>query len=1031
MKKISLLFFLLPYFLFSQTTLVNWYSADFSAKTFDTNVESSPLKRIGGTLTNVDTSGVDNIFYSTGGWPKPNYSNPAVSSFSLTNYLQFTLAPKAGIKIDLAALNFTARTQGGTALMQIRYSTKADFSTYTVLQSETQVSDSYKTYQLNFTTPKVIRSGEVLYVRIYVYNTENNFHLQHNVTGTLAPNISGTLSLETPVAPVANDDYAGTLKNTSQKVDVLQNDSYVLSGALTAVAISVAPKNGTVQVNGFTDLAYTPTPGYTGYDDFYYTLTNASGVSRSAKVEMQIIDEPENVLVRWTRSNYTPEKINGINAKDLKVYGQKMDIVNYAPDLNGPAFQLSNLPTPQQSDGTLDPSKYLQMSLTALDPDFVATLKALKMKTKGNTGNMTIKYSRFEDFRDKVFTLVNDQQFGTNWVSNDFAFPAATFLYPGETLYIRIYTYNTWNNFFIEFSPDKSGPALTGIVAAYTPEPCKTTVTWTSAGWSSIPNINKRAILNADYDTSANGSFETCSLTVNAGKLTIAPGKPVTVQNEITVNPLAFLEVQNEGNLIQKNNSAINTGNTTVLRNISIGAGRTQYNYLGSPVAFATGENFKTLYPGIAFSLYHNETNNFFYSSSGVNIPGRGLAVKEPTTVGVPPGNKTVTAKYKGVPQNGIINFPLANSNTASNTTLGYNLLGNPYPSNIDLKKLYELNGGGKKTAAEDKISPTFYLWDNTVNNDIAQTQQGSGYKAQAYAVYNAIAGKNGMGNAAPGYLDSNNMSKKIPSQIIKVGQGFMVKALVKNYTLKFGNEVRTTEAANTSFFGKNEHEKESAEADDRFWVKMIAPTNLTSSMAVVYFPEGENTFGAEDSESKSGSDDLFSISDERKIAINGRSSFLISDLLPLGSQHFTSGMYTIAVDEVEGVFADGQSIYLKDKQTGILTNLSQGSYTFAANAGENSGRFEILYQPEAVLATDSKVKEMLQVYRAGAEIVVKSFGAAIQSLQVFEASGRLVRDLKSEQKEIRLPAQNGAVGLQILKITLKTGEIITRKIRN
>jgi hypothetical protein len=33
------------------------------------------------------------------------------------------------------------------------------------------------------------------------------------------------------------------------------------------------------------------------------------------------------------------------------------------------------------------------------------------------------------------------------------------------------------------------------------------------------PDINKKAIINADYDTSVNGSFEACSVQVNKGKL--------------------------------------------------------------------------------------------------------------------------------------------------------------------------------------------------------------------------------------------------------------------------------------------------------------------------------------------------------------------------------------------------------------------------------------------------------------------------------------------------------------------------------
>lgn len=60
----------------------------------------------------------------------------------------------------------------------------------------------------------------------------------------------------------------------------------------------------------------------------------------------------------------------------------------------------------------------------------------------------------------------------------------------------------------------------------------------------------------------------------------------------------------------------------------------------------------------------------------------------------------------------------------------------------------------------------------------------------------------------------------------------------------------------------------------------------------------------------------------------------------PLGPQHYADGNYTISLDAAEGRFANGQNIYLKDLQTGIITKLSKGAYPFVASAGENTGRF-------------------------------------------------------------------------------------------
>lgn len=544
--------------------------------------------------------------------------------------------------------------------------------------------------------------------------------------------------------------------------------------------------------------------------------------------------------------------------------------------------------------------------------------------------------------------------------------------------------------------------------------------------WSLAPAANLSVELRADYSSDIN--LNACALIVtNNSAVTINKKNSFTVQNNVIVDVGSSLTIESDANLIQINNAApANSGNITVLRDIKIGAGRTQYNYLGSPVTFASGQNLKTIYPGITFALYHVESNNFFGNSSGANIPGRGLAVKEPTTTGVAAGTTVVTAQYKGVPQNGEIRFALANSNTDTNSSFGYNLLGNPYPSNIDLTKLYDLNGGDHaKGKVSKNIDATFYLWDNEVNNDIALAQQGSAYKGQAYAVYNVLAGSKGTGTSAAGYLNNNIIGAKKPEQVLKVGQGFMTKAIAKNYTLIFNNSIRTEAEVTSSFLGRGQSQDVE---DDRFWLKLISPANLTSTMAVVYYEGGSNTFGAEDSESKLGSDDIFSLVDDQKVAVNGKSSFTDSDKIALGTQHFQSGIYTIGLEAKEGVFAQGQPIYLKDKQTGNVTKLTEGTYSFEVEAGETADRFEIIYQPETVLVTDTKTKESVVVYRDADQFIIKA-QKRLSSVFVYDLSGKMIKVLKPNQKEVALDANQLSSAVYVLSITAEDGEVFNRKI--
>lgn len=528
--------------------------------------------------------------------------------------------------------------------------------------------------------------------------------------------------------------------------------------------------------------------------------------------------------------------------------------------------------------------------------------------------------------------------------------------------------------------------------------------------WSKgIPTAENQlsAEIRQTYST-ADGAVSACSVhLVGDAIVTVVPKNPLTVYNNINLDNGTKLTVESDANLIQVNDSApANTGNITVLRKFKIKPKSAEYNYFGSPVTFAAGQSMKTIYQGITYVLYHNEANNYFYNSSGANVPGRGLAVKEPS-VDTPNGAYDITATFIGVPQNGIINFALANSNTATSSHLGYNLVGNPYPSNIDLQALYELNKG--QIAADPAISTSFYFWDSTANN--VYVQQGSSYGGQAYGVFNAKSGSTGMGIPAAGPKEGLT-ARKIPKSEITVGQGFMVKALKKNATLQFNNSIRTDKNSGVKFIGARGEEV----VDDRYWLSVTTPRNLTSTLAVVYFDAGTDALGAEDSEARGGSDEVFSLVSGKNIAINGKSTFADTDVVEIGTRHFAAGLHTIALEKAEGIFASGQQIYLKDKITGAVTNLSQGNYTFEAQAGESTGRFELVYKPGGVLATDASAKEEVQVYRAADNFVVKA-PKRITSLEIYDMSGRLVRAFKPNTPEAVVNGSELANGVYLMNI--------------
>lgn len=537
-----------------------------------------------------------------------------------------------------------------------------------------------------------------------------------------------------------------------------------------------------------------------------------------------------------------------------------------------------------------------------------------------------------------------------------------------------------------------------------------TVADWKPIGSPGLPSPDKCVIVKTPVNIPTNTLAYAKNVVVkSAGKLNIASNSSLTVTDEFinNANP-ADVVIESDGGLIQINNiPTLNVGNITAKRSLQLNANRQQYNYMISPLE---GQSLKTVYPGIDYVLYHNEATNYFSNSSGAYIKGRGLAVKEPNKAKVPAEINSVSATFTGYPTNGTFSYNLVNSapgaGAPSTAVRGYNLIGNPYPSNIDLDILYTLNGGKTGT-----LSSTFYFWDSTVNN--IYVQQGSTYGGQSYGQFNAVTPP-GMGTGIPATGDINIVSRKHPTKIVKMGQAFMARSTSATTTLFFDNTVRTKEVMGDSFFGKSVDEAASA---DRYWLRLVSPTGVAVSIAMVYFPEGDNALTADDSFSMGGSDGIYSVVEGQKISINGRSSFNENDIIPLGTTHFGPGNYTISLGEKEGVFDNGQNIYLKDRQKGIITNLSANDYSFAATAGESTGRFEIIYQPETVLATEGVKKENLLVYRDGSDFVVKSSTKKITSIQVLDTSGRLILSLQPNEIMARIKADSLSNGIYILRI--------------
>src|SRR5690606_34433684 len=249
---------------------------------------------------------------------------------------------------------------------------------------------------------------------------------------------------------------------------------------------------------------------------------------------------------------------------------------------------------------------------------------------------------------------------------------------------------------------------------------------------------------------------------------------------------------------------------------------------------------------------------------------------------------------FTGVPNNGPQSISILNENN-------FEAIGNPYPSPINADLFISENIG------------TLYFWTNT------NPPENNTYDGINNWVYYNVAGKTGVDGELE---DVNDMP-------IQPGQGFVV--YTEENSVSFNNAMRIN--SNGQFFRQMSNEKH------RFWLNLSNEEVVFNQILVGYMDnatQGVDT-GIDGKMFAYEGNALYSIIDnnEDMFVIQGRSlPFTASDVVALGFRAVNAGSFTISLNNVDGLFADNQNIYLKDNFTQSLHNLKEGAYTFVSEEG-------------------------------------------------------------------------------------------------
>lgn len=540
---------------------------------------------------------------------------------------------------------------------------------------------------------------------------------------------------------------------------------------------------------------------------------------------------------------------------------------------------------------------------------------------------------------------------------------------------------------------------------------------WNGVWINGPPTLNKLVIIDADYNTSTQGSFDACSLIVNALKtLTISSDDYTNIKNDLTVD--GNLIVENSGSVIQIGDNGVNSGIISVNRIAQ--AKNLDYVYWSSPVSDFAVKSLP--------NTHHYEWNTTIANPKGTQgnwvkpsttsmTKGKGYIARA-SNGATSPTDLSVT--FVGVPFNGKFRFPILRGSDPSSLNDNWNLIGNPYPSALDVEEfLYE---NADPSGTNPVLEGAVHIWTHgTAPAKIASPFYDNfnlNYTNSDYIVYNAMGTVSG----------PDTFFGKIAS-----GQGFFVKMIdgVADTTqsIIFKNSMRDKTYQNNNFYKtKKETEKH------RIWLDLLKVDGGNWRTLVGYSQgatlEKDVMFDVYTEVTEMS---IYSLIGNQSMIIQGRPlPFDSDDRVPIGVNITSKGNYLIAIGAVDGLFANSnQNIFLEDTKLNIIHDLKLSPYPFYSEKGNLSNRFILRYTNSNLKTNNySEIESNIIVYTNNYDVIIKSSFEKIENITVYDVLGRQILERKNENSS-EIILQNISVHNQplFLKIKLQNGQITTRKI--
>ena len=607
-----------------------------------------------------------------------------------------------------------------------------------------------------------------------------------------------------------------------------------------------------------------------------------------------------------------------------------------------------------------------------------------------------------------------------------------------------------------------------------------TTITWDGTWNGGTPNLTTPVIIAANYDTANGGdevSFSTCNLTINTGKtLTIDNGDYVEVENNIIAN--GNIIVRPQGAVVQNDNFAEVTGNgvVTVEKETALMYAWYEYTYWSSPVL---GETIDGALPDAEVSRrfwfdaskykdskaeINNENNLTFGFQDDIDdngddwqlangldtmIPGVGYAAthSEAAFIGLPMQPLPFKFKYTfiGLFNTGVITVPIYRNDEELNDN-NWNLIGNPYPSALDATKFIDTNTSIDTIATlSPAITGAIFLWSqNTAPSASANGNENENFAGSDYAVINGTGNVAGGDGVTPNnYIPSGqsffvSMSDDAPSSVFSVGDPGIPGDIVTTNII-FNNAMRVT--GNNDQFFKAASSKTKGDAN-KIWFNLTSDNGVFNQILIGYIKGATNDFDSDYYDaprnlSTDNASELYSIieGNNKKFSIQGKAenSLTENEIISIGFKTSIDvpTIYTLSIAQLEGVFLNGNPIFLKDNLLNTLHNLKDSDYNFTSTVGEFNERFEVVFNENALSLENQTITNnslsIIELRNGNVQFKLSS-NLVMTSIQIIDLQGRILYNLKADSNSITYNLSNLNQSVYIANVVLSNGSVITKK---